>query len=132
MARKRTTTEEDRASIQEEQEARALKALGTPIGRALMKDGTTFRRLTGTNPSNIWVESKSGRYLFHVNHQDFRCPVGQAYADLRPYLVRQPSHSGQEEINALDGALVSLFKKRKCACTGWTSFISWRVALKTA
>ena len=30
MARKRTTTEEDRARIQEEQEARALKALGTP------------------------------------------------------------------------------------------------------
>ena len=96
MARKTRMTEEDQRELQEEQQERALRALGTPIGRALMKEGTTFRRWTGTTPSNIWVESKSGRYLFHVNHQDFRCPVAQAYADLRPYLVRQPSPSGQE------------------------------------
>lgn len=104
-------SEEDQAKRLEE----ALKLLNTPVGRALLRDGVTLRRWSGSNPANYWVESKTGRMLFHSNRDDPRCQVISAYGTLRPFLELTTAQGGSEQVGRLGPELVAEHKRRKLA-----------------
>lgn len=104
-----TSSEEELAKRLED----ALKLLNTPVGRALLRDGTTLRRWSNSVPANYWVESKTGRMLFHSDRDNPRCPVMSAYASLRPFLVLGAAHGGSEEVGRLGPEIIAEHTRRK-------------------
>lgn len=85
-------------SPREPQESRleeALDFLDTKVGACLLREGATLHRHTGSMPSNVWIESKTGRTLHHSNPGLKVCPFWGCWGLLQPYLEKAIKPNGE-------------------------------------
>lgn len=102
-------------SPREPQESRleeALDFLDSKVGSCLLREGATLHRHIGSMPSNVWIESKTGRTLHHSNPDLKVCPLWGCWGLLQPYMERAVKPNGETGL-ALTPEIIAQHAHRK-------------------